>query len=224
MIEYPKIETLFDRNDKFKVVPGALRCPEFALPRHWIVTEKIDGTNIRVGMPADGAVSFAGRTDNAQIPPHLLAYLAATFTRDRMAAALAPETEVVLFGEGYGAKIQKDGGLYRPDVGFILFDVWIDGWWLEPDNIIDVAGKLGIEYAPYIDFDSVFMNGLANFPEDAEGLAIVLGINGYGNGNSIVAATRGLKRRAEGIVARTSPLLFDRQGRRVMWKLKFKDF
>lgn len=121
MIEYPKIETLYDRDEKFKVIPGVLRRPEFALPRRWVVTEKIDGTNIRVGMTADGAVSFAGRTDKAQIPVHLLAYLVATFTRDRMAAAFTPETEVVLFGESYGAKIQN-GGDYRPDVGFALFD------------------------------------------------------------------------------------------------------
>lgn len=215
MIEYPKIETLYDRDEKFKVIPGALRRPEFALPRRWVVTEKIDGTNIRVGMTADGAVSFAGRTDSAQIPPHLLAYLAATFTRDRMAAALAPETEVVLFGEGYGAKIQN-GGDYRPDVGFALFDVWIDGWWLEPENIIDVAGKLGIEHAPYV---SVAADDVVSTSYSADTLRELLP-----GGMSVVAASRGLERPAEGIVARTSPMLFDRRGRRVMWKLKFRDF
>jgi hypothetical protein len=223
MIEYPKIDTLYDRDENFRVMPGALRRPEFAVPRRWIVTEKVDGTNIRVGMTADGAVRFAGRTDNAQIPPHLLAYLAATFTPERMAAAFEPEKEVVLFGEGYGPKIQS-GGDYRPDVGFALFDVWLDGWWLEPENVADVAGKLGIETVPAIDFGLAFMDGLGKFPEDAGDLAWVLEINGHGTGNSTIAGRNGRERRAEGIVARTSPLLFTRDGQRLMWKLKFKDF
>lgn len=216
MIEYPKIETLYDRNEKFKVVPGALRCPEFALPRRWVVTEKIDGTNIRVGMTADGQVSFAGRTDKAQIPPHLSAYLSATFTPERMTAAFEPEREVILFGEGYGIRIQS-GGDYRPDVGFALFDVYIDGWWLEPENIRDVAEKLGIEHAPYI---TIVADDIVSLLDSAEGLRALL----HGSGKSIIASSHGLERQAEGIIARTSPMLFDRRGRRVMWKLKFKDF
>ena len=36
------------------------------------------------------------------------------------------ENDVILFGEGYGAKIQN-GGLYRSDNSFILFDVMING-------------------------------------------------------------------------------------------------
>lgn len=221
MIEYPKIDTLYDRDEKFKVIPGKLRRPEFAIPRRWIVTEKVDGTNIRVGLSADGAVSFAGKTDNSQVAPHLLAYLGATFTPQRMAAAFAPGADVVLFGEGYGPKVQS-GDDYRPDVGFALFDVWIDGWWLEPENVADVAGKLGIETVPTLRLE----NGLSYLPESADMLELLL-LNQDGieqRGGSIIAARNGRERRAEGIVARTSPLLFTRDGQRLMWKLKFRDF
>jgi len=47
MIPYPKIETLFKRDETFRVT-DKLRLPEFALVREWLVTEKVDGTNIRV--------------------------------------------------------------------------------------------------------------------------------------------------------------------------------
>ncbi|GAF73632.1 unnamed protein product, partial [marine sediment metagenome] len=41
---------------------------------------------------------------------------------------------------------------------------------------------------------------------------------------SLVAEEEGTPILAEGIVARTDPYLFDGQGRRVIWKLKTKEF
>jgi hypothetical protein len=78
MKEYHKIETLFDRDDKFKVVIGKWRLPEFEYLKDnlWLYTEKIDGTNIRVMWDAQTkAVRFGGKTDNAQMPAFLLAKL-----------------------------------------------------------------------------------------------------------------------------------------------------
>lgn len=227
MIEYPKIETLYDRDPvTHRVIPGQLRLPEFALPQRWIVTEKIDGTNIRVGMTAEGTVSFAGRTDKSDIPPHLMTHLAATYTPELMREVFSPSPgeEVVLFVEGFGAKIQKDGELYRPDVGSILFDVWFAGWWLEPENLIDVAGKLGIPFAPYLDIGVADMKDFGGL-ESAGELAYLIGdAGGVQDGRSIVASWFGRQRQAEGIVARTKPGLLMRDRRPLMWKLKLKDF
>ena len=47
MFKYPKIETLFTRDEKFKVT-DIIRLPEFENIKKWLVTEKIDGTNIRI--------------------------------------------------------------------------------------------------------------------------------------------------------------------------------
>jgi len=56
-----------------------------------------------------------------------------------------------LYGESYGAKIQKDGKNYIPDgVSFILFDVNIDGTWLEQYNVEDIGNKLSIKTVPII--------------------------------------------------------------------------
>jgi hypothetical protein len=213
VITYPKIETLYDRDPRtFKVLPDTLRHPEFALIARWRLTEKIDGTNIRVGLSPDGRVTFGGRTDKAEIPPHLLTYLTATFPSERVAAAFDPGAEVVLFGEGYGEKIQS-GGDYRTGVSFRLFDVRVGDWWLNAADVDDVAAKLGIQTAPCLQRDIMFVR----YPASAEELRDLLP-------ESIVAGEEGRGRPAEGIIARTDPLLFMRDGRRVMWKLKFKDF
>mgnify|MGYP007071629025 FL=1 len=129
MIEYHKIETLFERDmeGNKKLIEGKFRSPvvEYLKDNEWIFTEKVDGTNIRVFW--DGhKVSFAGRTDSAQIPTFLLTRLEQLFsgnTNEELFEQKFGETPAMLFGEGYGAKIQKGGGNYLDSVDFILFDV-----------------------------------------------------------------------------------------------------
>ena len=53
-MKYPKIQTLYDRDEKFKVDPTQIRCPEFSLITRWLITEKIDGTNVRIVRTTDG--------------------------------------------------------------------------------------------------------------------------------------------------------------------------
>ena len=71
MIEYPKIETVFERSEegRKKLIEGKFRdsSVEYLSNCIWEFTEKIDGTNISVEW--DGhEVSFHGRTEKAQIP------------------------------------------------------------------------------------------------------------------------------------------------------------
>lgn len=216
MLEYPKIETLYNRDEATrKVIPGQLRLGEFGNIRRWQITEKVDGTNVRIGLSPEGTVSFNGRTDNAQMPLQLMNSLQATFTAEKLCAVFATEnrSEVLLFGEGYGAKIQK-GGIYRRDMAFRLFDVLVGPWWLEPADIADVATQLGILTVP-------FLGEIEALPPTLDALKALLG----NAGNSTVAIQdQGSGGRAEGIVARTSPLLLTRRGQRLMWKLKFRDF
>ena len=176
------------------------------------VTEKIDGTNIRIGLNADGTVNIGGRTDAAQIPSPLLSYLLATFTPDKLRAAFPDGADFTLFGEGYGPKIQNGGG-YCATPRFRLFDVRVGEWWLEWENVVDVAAKLGIQPV----CNTRYGYGL---PTSAEELREWVG------GDASITATDdgGTGCRSEGIVAKSEPLLFTRRGERVMWKLKFRDF
>jgi hypothetical protein len=204
--EYHKIDTLFERRDDFTVDPERLKKTVFATISSWDVTEKIDGTNIRVMLSENGEVTFGGRTNNAQLPADLMTKLVQMFPRDKMLAALwidGQPTQAVLYGEGYGAGIQK-GGAYRSDKSFILYDILVaEKWWLDREAVEDIAAKLAIDTVPYLGrmtLDQIVALVREPFP------------------SRIGAAT------AEGIVARPIETLFDKRGERVIIKLKTKDF
>lgn len=211
-MEYPKIETLFDRDSRFRVMLGHLRMPEFALPSQWLITEKIDGTNVRIILDRTGSVSYHGRTLQVQLHSHLLDILRSSLPSERVRSAFDPETDAIIFGEGYGQKIQS-GGLYRNDPSIRIFDVVVFGqsgkvWWLNWENVEDVARKLGVLTVPVI----------ARSCSLGDAITLVWG-------HSLVAAEDSRQKSdREGIVARTDPLLFTRAGARLMWKLKIRDF
>lgn len=209
---YPKIDGLFLRDPiNKKIVPNAFRSQEvkYLENNDWIWTEKIDGTNIRVIW--DGyTVSFAGRTNRAQIPSNLLEYLEKTFggqKNEQLFEQKFGNTPVILFGEGYGPGIQK-GGNYRDDVSFILFDVFIDGVvWLQRESIEDIASYFSIEVVPIVKIDSV-------------GWAIdFVKTHPY----SIVADKNGKKCFMEGLVGVPAIMPLTRIGKRIMVKVKWDD-
>ena len=204
MLEYPKIETLYNRDEKFKVIVGQWRVPEFEYLANnkWIVTEKVNGTNIRVYWDGQTVV-FGGKTDNAQIPPFLLEKLQELFPASKFVPHFFGK-EICLYGEGYGARIQKGGGNYISNgVDFILFDVIVFKWWLKFSDVQDIAVKMEIKSVPILsesnlsDATTLVRNGFAsqwgNFP-------------------------------AEGVVVRPKVDLMTRMGHRVIGKLKTKDF
>ena len=80
-MHYPKINSLWKREldtGRKYLIADEYACEEFKNIKTWRVTEKIDGTNIRI-IYRDGVVSMRGRTDDAQIPPKLLTFLQANF-------------------------------------------------------------------------------------------------------------------------------------------------
>lgn len=218
MMEYPKINSLFKRDMvSRKLMEGDYSCEEFESIDRWLVTEKIDGTNVRICYEnMDGASSwrFGGRTKDAQMPTVLSEYLQDTFDVFKFREFFPNPKRVILFGEGYGGKIQGNGW-YRDGVGFILFDVWIDGWWLKVDDVADVAGKFKIPSVPLIanpyaekDMYVWSKDDIVKYVKRGE-LSIAGGCRGP----------------MEGIVARAYPqMLFRLRREQIMFKLKCKDF
>lgn len=208
MREYPKIETIFSRDTEGtkKLIFGTYRDETVKYLRFndWQFTEKIDGTNISVEW--DGhAVSFHGRTERAQIPKHLLEYLEKTFLTTE-AEELFEQTygdkNVILYGEGYGAKIQN-GGNYRSDASFILFDVLIGDNWQEREWVEKTAKMFGIDVVPV-----VFVGSLE------EGIDYVMEHHPSTIGTAMM----------EGIVGRPMVEMRDRLGKRIIVKIKWEDF
>jgi len=119
---------------------------------------------------------------------------------------IAPDG-MVLYGEGYGAKIQKGGGNYIPGgVDFILFDVRCGEWWLKREDVEDIAGKLGLRVVPIVGTGP--LKGAIEYAEA-----------GF---ESRIAQVVGTK--AEGLVMRPDTELFGRNGKRIIAKIKAKDF
>lgn len=207
--EYPKIQTIFKRPEgkgsKSKVIEGAWTLPEFEYLKDniWEWTEKVDGTNVRVHW--DGEIKlqvlFGGKTDKAQMPPHLLNRLEEMFPPEKFYG----RQTMTLYGEGFGDKIQS-GGKYlgKGNVSFVLFDVRIGRWWLKRDALLSISSELEVGIVPLV---------------------------GYG---TLVEAVDFIKRQqlqshwgdflAEGIVLKPKVPFLQRNGSRVITKLKHKDF
>lgn len=208
MQTYHKIQTVFKRDMDSpgkKLLEWQWSMPEFKYLANngWIFTEKVDGTNIRVMFNGE-TITFGGKTDSAQIPSPLLNRLQERFLPmlDEFKETFT-NTKVCLYGEGYGPKIQKNGHLYRDDQDFILFDVYIDGWWLERHNVHSIAQRFNLDVVP------VMMEGTLYH-------AIELIKKGMPStfGNFF----------AEGIVARPKIELQTRSGKRIITKIKHRDF
>ena len=208
MKEYEKIETLYVRDDSTKkLVEGKFRneTVEFLKDIDWEFTEKIDGTNIRICW--DGhKVSYYGRTDKAQIPSQLMNRLIELFggnINEEMFEQKFGDMPVMLIGEGYGAKIQKGGGDYRPDNDFILFDVCINGNYQPRESVKEIANYFNIDTVPTIMIGKL-QDGVDYVKSKPK--------SKIGNADS------------EGLVARPLKELKDRTGNRIIVKIKVKDF
>ena len=190
---------------------GQWALPEFqylAL-NEWVFTEKVDGTNIRVMFDDfSNHVSFSGKTDRARMPPLLRKRLGELFPNASKFQEVFCNNEchvvnVCLYGEGYGAKIQKGGGNYRKDQSFVLFDVLVGDWWLQRKDVESIAAQFGIEVTPIIAEGDLYQ-------------MVELARKGFFSqwGDFL----------AEGIVARPAVGLKARNGNRVITKLKARDF
>ncbi len=208
--EYHKIETLFERDmeGNKKLIEGRFRneAVDFLKDNEWIFSEKIDGTNVRVHW--DGhKVMFGGRTDSAQMPTPLMYALNDLFlgiTNEQLFEQKFGAEPVTIYGEGYGGKIQS-GSAYRPEQGFILFDVRVGGTWLNRESIEDIAKAFNLDVVP------VVMRGTIQEAVD------------YVKTRPNSTITTEIKP-MEGLVGVPKARLTDFRGNRVIVKVKVEDF
>lgn len=204
--EYLKINTVFKRDERNLIMPGNWSTDEFAYLQNavWTWTEKIDGTNIRLHWNGEN-ITVGGRTDNAQIPSHLLTMdVLGRINHPPLWSEIFPESNnVTVYGEGYGPKIQG-GGHYRADHAFIIFDVRVGDWWLKSDAVAEVAEKLG--------FDVVPGYRAMTLREAVDEVARQYPVSHFAGA------------RIEGLVGRPAVDLYTRKGERIYAKIKVKDF
>ena len=227
-MQYPKIHSLWKREgwyfdeeakknpekqkDRQSFIIGDYALPEFGNINIWDVEEKIDGTNIRIFFK-NGMVRIGGRTENAQIPTFLLDYLQEKFTDSLMQARFKSSDgsfpEVILFGEGFGPKIQS-GGYYLGKPGFCLYDVKVDKWWLEKQVVRhQTAEALGV-YAPPA-FGEMTIPQIVEFVKQKHFSRFAMNDPKH-------------EHIMEGVVCRPCPMMLQRNGDPIMFKLKCKEF
>lgn len=210
MKQYIKITTLWGREDKrpHDMIIGKFAQPEFEMLKdvQWTFTEKVDGTNVRV-MWDGNRVMFNGKTDNAQLPTPLFYKLEELFmgqANEQKFEEMFGKDPVCLYGEGFGNKIQAVGKDSNPEgVDFTLFDVKIGEWWLERENVEDIAQKLDIKVVPIV---------LQGTLQEASDLVAKGFKSQYGDLT------------AEGLVGAPSTPLLNRKGERIITKIKHRDY
>lgn len=208
MLEYHKIKSVYMRDPATKhksFIEGAWSMPVFECMANatWTWTEKIDGTNMRVEYH-NGKVRIGGRTSEAQIPAFLMDRMLSLFPAEKLEKQFGGDGPITLFGEGYGAKIQKGGGNYKSDgVDFILFDVAFGGIFAARHVVEQIALEMGLDVVPIV--------GKGTLTEAIEFTR--MGFN----------STFG-EFQAEGLVMRPAVELLDKNGHRIITKVKCRDF
>lgn len=208
MIEYHKIINIFERDKTTnKLIEGKYREPhlEFLKDCKWVGTEKVDGTNIRIHWNGKD-VLFGGRTDNAQLPSDLVTWLNnkfQTIQARNLFATKFPDKTVTMYGEGYGAGIQKGGGLYSKEKTFVLFDIVVGDVFLERGNVLGIAELFELQTVPVMKEGTLpeLVDFIKTKPKST-----------WGDFES------------EGIVARPVSEVCTRFGERIIVKIKCKDF
>ena len=213
-MKYPKIKSLFKRDKEFKFTETFVSaCLADFKSFRWFCQEKLDGMNIRFFCDYENQdFKYLGRTDRADIPKHLQETLNPISMRikEKDISEILPKTrKFILYGEGFGYKIQKVGGLYLgKEIAFNLFDCYVfmpegKSFWLEQSLLVQLAKFLDLTLAP-----------------EQEDMTMATAIEKVKRGFSSKYGTA----QAEGLILKTRWPLFDSFGNRLIFKLKTKDF
>lgn len=204
--EYPKIKNIFRFSANYTGVCG-LNYPFESLQNiEYVCTEKVDGTNIRIIW--DGhKVSFAGHTEKSEIPQHLIQFLESKFLTQEMEYLFEQvfnDKEVIIYGEGYGNKIQANGDKYlENEVDFIAFDVLVNNKFVNRNNVNDICYKLGINSVPIVFWGTL--------------LEVIEYVSRHN------ASKLNEEHEMEGVVARPEVEIYDEKGFPITCKIKYQD-
>jgi hypothetical protein len=208
--EQGKATTKEGQKDRQSFIVGDYACAEFGNIKRWNVTEKIDGTNVRIHLARNEdrfIPGFYGRHSYSAMPSELFNFLSDKFDAELLSKTIDMGncTSAILYGEGYGPKIQAAGNKYSDRLSFMLFDVVIGKYWLPRDIVKDIALKLDVPVVPDL--------GIMTEEQIVE----------YVKSKPLSQCSLH-PQVIEGVVARSEPCVYFKDGTPVMFKLKCKEF
>lgn len=250
---YQKINTIFKRDANNVIMPY----DEFAVPElEWLrdckfdAEEKVDGTNTRIEVTREFItsdignnigikwnVAYKGKTDNAQIPKMLYAYLTTELTEDKVLNALGLSKEMYVTDELMQektwsvlntqfnvyelneTKIPKRYTLYGEGFGA---GIQSGGYYRKDNSFIGFDVKVDDMYLLRENRDEIFNKLGVDIVPFVGKFTIDEAIEYVKKGfNSNIAEETHL---AEGLVLRTPMGLKTRKGERIIFKVKTCDF
>lgn len=250
---YQKINTIFKRDANNVIMPY----DEFAVPElEWLrdckfdAEEKVDGTNTRIEVTREFItsdignnigikwnVTYKGKTDNAQIPKLLYAYLTTELTEDKVLNALGLSKEMYVTDELMQektwsvlntqfnvyeldeTKIPKRYTLYGEGFGA---GIQSGGYYRKDNSFIGFDVKVDDMYLLRENRDEIFNKLGVDIVPFVGKFTIDEAIEYVKKGfNSNIAEETHL---AEGLVLRTPMGLKTRKGERIIFKVKTCDF
>jgi len=212
--KYAKFSSPFKKDEKFK---NMMDENQYLPEGRWIKTEKIDGTNIRIILTKydeDKQRSiFVGSRKLLLNQDDKGSKQYYDCIKDVNLNKLTEyfkdvDSTIIIYGEGYGAGVQK-GGIYSQDKDFRVFDIRIGNAYQDFEYVEKVCIDNQLNIVPVIDTIKVLTYGeCLNSLEKFQDTLIKDGDGG----------------RPEGIVYKFEPVLLNKYGERLIFKVKFKDF
>ena len=178
---------------------------EILLFKNCYALEKIHGTSAHILWKKGCLYFFSGGTSYSSFvslfnQEELHSYFTTTFTK---------LTDVIVYGEVYGGKLQRMSHIYGASLKFICFEVKVDSRWLSVPNAEDIVKKLNLEFVHYAPISTNIE--VLNAERDTNSIQAIR--NGMGSGKP-----------REGIVLRSPIELTMNNGERIIAKHKCKSF
>jgi len=178
---------------------------EILMFKRCFAMEKIHGSSAHVSYKAeDGSLHFfAGGASHATF--------VALFDQEQLLEKFKElgHEKVVVYGEVYGGKMQKQSVRYGPDMKFVAFDVKIGDFWLSVPDACQVTESLGLEFVHYVEIST----DLAEIDAQRDADSVQAVRNGMGTGH-----------KREGVVLRPLIEMTRNDGKRICSKHKRDDF
>ena len=212
--KYTKFSSPFKKDDKYYNTKELNQ----QLPKgEWVITEKIDGTNIRIiltkpdeeghrKVEVGSRKLILNREDKGS--KQFFDCLEEVNLHKLVEYFKDVNSTVIIYGEGYGAGVQT-GGIYSPNKNFRVFDIRIGEAYQDFEYVIKVCMDCQLNLVPI--YGGVKDITYTSCKSDLSNFQRTLIKEGTGG-------------KPEGLVYKFEPVLLNKYKERLIFKVKFKDF